>query len=122
MERKEIIREAVKFICGELKIKQTFSIKLSKNRKGGFVTYAFYNSEDKSIHVYVKNRGLADIIRSVFHEIVHRKQDEENKIDINKPPQDVGGDIENQANSKAGELIKKFGYLMRDKNINIYDL
>ena len=49
---------------------------------------------------------MADVLRSVAHEMTHMMQDQ---IGILKGPiRDAGGFHEDQANSKAGELIKLF--------------
>ena len=55
---------------------------------------ASYNLNDNSVRVYSKNRALADVLRSIAHELVHHKQLEDGRIDVNNPPQDVGGEIE----------------------------
>ncbi len=78
-------------------------------------TLASYNLQNNEVKVYSKNRALADILRSVAHELVHHKQLEDGRIDLNNPPQDIGGEIEDEANAVAGQLIKEFGY--GDRNI-----
>jgi hypothetical protein len=45
-------------------------------------------------------------MRSIAHEMVHHKQFENNKLNV-KPP-DIGGEIEDEANAVAGQLIKLF--------------
>jgi hypothetical protein len=50
-------------------------------------------------------------MRSLAHELVHYKQYEDRELD--GEIKDVGGDIENEANAKAGELVKKYGYINR---------
>jgi hypothetical protein len=49
---------------------------------------------------------LGDVMRSVAHEMVHKKQYEDDRIV--KPVQDIGGEIEDEANAVAGQLVKKF--------------
>ena len=56
--------------------------------------------------VYGKDRMLGDILRSIAHELVHQLQHEEDRIEY--PVQDEGGEIEDEANAKAGVLVKKF--------------
>ena len=69
-------------------------------------TTAHYNLRDKEIAIYCKNRALVDILRSVAHELTHMMQDETGLI--TGPVQDAGGFHEDQANAKAGELIKLY--------------
>lgn len=59
------------------------------------------------IWVYVKNRNLVDILRTVFHELVHVRQDELNMI---KPGSSYpGSPIEVMADALAGKYIKIYG-------------
>ncbi len=92
------------------------SVELVTDRDS-LVTLASYNLNDNSVKVYSRNRALADILRSIAHELVHHKQLEDGRIDINNPPQDIGGEIEDEANAVAGQLVKAFGYT----GVNIYE-
>jgi hypothetical protein len=59
------------------------------------------------IWVYVKNRNLVDILRTVFHELVHIRQDE---IGMIKPGDSYpGSPIEVMADMLAGKYIKIYG-------------
>ena len=71
--------------------------------------------ENKIIKINGKNRALVDIMRSLAHELVHHKQYEEGRLKV-KPP-DIGGEIEDEANAKAGQFIKMYAL----NNQNIYD-
>ena len=62
---------------------------------------------DPTIWVYAKNRNLVDILRTVFHEIVHCRQSEINMI---KPGDSYpGSPIEAMADMLAGKYIKIYG-------------
>ena len=62
---------------------------------------------DNSIWVYVKNRNLVDILRTVFHELVHVRQGE---LDMIKPGSSYpGSPIEVMADALAGKYIKIYG-------------
>ena len=74
--------------------------------KNGVTTTAFYRDKDKLVCVYAKNRMLGDVMRSVAHELVHKKQYEDDRIE--HPVQDIGGEIEDEANAIAGQLVKKY--------------
>lgn len=60
-----------------------------------------------TIWVYVNNRNLVDILRTVFHELVHVRQDELGMIE----PGDSypGSPIEAMADMLAGKYIKIYG-------------
>lgn len=105
--QKEKISEFVKFVKSELDLKK-FPVVILQNGRGDLKTTASYNHsrETKVIRVNVKNRALVDILRSIAHEMVHHKQFEQGRLEV-KPP-DIGGEIEDEANAKAGQYIKMF--------------
>ena len=111
---KKFIEDFVDFIKRELSIKEDIDVIL-QNDKNGIKTTAVYNyggGEPSSIKVYCKDRQLVDVLRSIAHEMTHHMQFETGKLE--EKPADVGGPIEDEANSKAGELIKKFAQLGND--------
>jgi len=114
---KERIVEFVKFVKDELGLKLTPTIKLL-NGRGDLKTTAHYNysKPEKVIKVNAKNRHIVDVMRSIAHELVHHRQFEQGRLDGPKPP-DIGGDIEDEANSLAGQFIKMFS----KKDSTIYD-
>jgi len=62
---------------------------------------------DDKVWVYVKNRNLVDILRTVFHELVHVRQGE---LDMIKPGSSYpGSPIEAMADMLAGKYIKIYG-------------
>lgn len=111
------IVEFVKFVRDELDIKVTPTIKLL-NGRGELKTTAHYNysNPEKVIKVNSKNRHIVDIMRSIAHEMVHHLQYEQGRLDGPKPP-DIGGEIEDEANSKAGQFIKLYSKM----DSTIYD-
>ena len=104
-----LLNEFLTFCSKKLGISDDFFISLHSNRDK-LQTLAQYNLVDNSIDVYVKDRLMADILRSIAHELVHHQQLEDGDIDLNNMPQDIGGHIENEANAIAGQLVKEFGY------------
>jgi len=62
---------------------------------------------DNAVWVYVANRNMVDVFRTVFHELVHVRQGELNMI---KPGSSYpGSPIEAEADIMAGKYIKIFG-------------
>jgi len=112
----EIVGDFLDFCQDSLGYETPASVELVTDRDK-LVTLASYNLNDNSVRVYSKNRALADVLRSIAHELVHHKQLEDGRIDINNPPQDIGGEIEDEANAVAGQLVKAFGYT----GVNIYE-
>ena len=78
-------------------------------------TFGFFDPHDKKIWIYVKNRNMADILRTLAHELVHRKQEEDGKLDPTSGQ--TGSPIEDEANSMAGVLLRNFGKI----NSSIYE-
>jgi hypothetical protein len=107
-KKKLKIAKFIKFVTSQLGIKNPFKVQFAIDRDESMKTYAFYDTANGIIKVYIKGRGLADVLRSIAHEFVHHRQNQDNKI---KPVnQDIGGEIEDEANAKAGALVKRFGY------------
>ncbi len=69
-------------------------------------------SKDNVIHLSVINRHPMDILRTLAHEFVHYKQHMEKGLDHKSSH--AGSPTENQANAKAGELLRKYGQLHRE--------
>ena len=104
---KEKLTAFVKFVKNQLELKTVPTISIKGNRDGLKTTANYdYTKENKIIKVYGKNRALVDIMRSVAHEMVHHKQFEDGRLE-QRPP-DVGGEIEDEANAKAGQYIKLY--------------
>lgn len=105
---KKKLNDFVKFIKKELKLKDVPTISIQNNREGLKTTANYdYTKENKIVKVCSKNRALVDVMRSLAHELVHHKQWEDGRLNGPKPP-DIGGDIEDEANAKAGQFIKMY--------------
>lgn len=69
-------------------------------------SFGKYTPSDKTLLVVIYNRNIADILRTIAHEIIHHKQHINGELSIESG--DTGSDIENQANALAGVLMRKF--------------
>jgi hypothetical protein len=115
----DVEAEVLKFVdwtADKLNLKKVPKIELSMDSEeaqtnhhtGGHVP-----GED-SVWVYAKNRNLVDILRTVFHELVHVRQHE---IGMIKPGDSYpGSPIEAMADMLAGKYIKIYG----EKNNHIF--
>jgi hypothetical protein len=110
------VEKFVDWAANRLNLKKVPSIELSMDSEeaqtnhhtGGHVP-----GED-SVWVYAKNRNLVDILRTVFHELVHVRQHE---IGMIKPGDSYpGSPIESMADMLAGKYIKIYG----EKNNHIF--
>ena len=70
-------------------------------------SFGYFDPNANKIWVYCGNRNMADILRTLAHELVHRKQDEDGRISYESGK--TGSEIENEANAKAGILLRDFG-------------
>ena len=95
------------FCADHLRIQGPFKVYMVANRKNhGIATTALYEVGNNCCKVYCKNRQLSDCLRSIAHEMTHMMQDQMGLI--KGPVRDAGGFHEDQANAKAGEILKLF--------------
>ena len=64
-------------------------------------------SKENVIYLSIINRHPMDILRTLAHEYVHYKQ----VMDGKKMKAHAGSPAENEANAKAGEILRKYGNL-----------
>ena len=87
--------------------KFVFSDNTEEAQSGHHTGRHSHNGQNSEIWVYTGKRNLVDILRTVFHEIVHEKQMQLNMIgpDDSYP----GSPIEAMADMLAGKYIKIYG-------------
>jgi predicted nucleotidyltransferase len=119
-EKVGIIKDFISFVCGKLGMEESVNVCLRRGRDEYIATTASYVPQDNENHVRCGGRALVDILRSLAHELVHNRQREVGMFGNGDQVQNIGGHIEDQANSVAGVFIKDFthnyGY------DNIYDI
>ena len=106
----EVINDFVKFVGKKLKFsKELPDIMLSDDEKEAQTTHSFgkYTPEVKEIRVVIANRNLADILRTLAHELIHHMQ--RLKGNINPDSNATGSEQENEANALAGVFMREFG-------------
>jgi hypothetical protein len=106
-EQIDLLNKFVIFTGKYLGIKPP-KIHLQFNREG-LVTTASYGNNN--VKIYAKDRASVDIMRSIAHELVHMLQDQEGRLEQTQHDDnnEAGSPIENEANAKAGEIMRKFG-------------
>ena len=85
-ESKYALVKFIKFIQEELNLNAPFKVQLVVNRGDDLRTYAYYDPNTGLVKVYCKNRGLADVLRSVAHELIHHLQNHQPKNHHQLPP------------------------------------
>jgi hypothetical protein len=116
--RLKVLKDFIGFCKAELNIQTLPKISLLNDKS--FVqqnrSFGEYNPQTNAIKVVALNRNLADICRSLAHELCHHRQNELNMI-YNEAGE-TGTDIENDANAMAGIIMRDFG----KKNVDVYEL
>ena len=116
MELQDEVDKFCDWACQQLHVKNKPHIELSMDTEEAQTNHhtGGHQMGDDKIWVYVNNRNLVDILRTVFHELVHVRQGELNMIE----PGDSypGSPIEAIADMLAGKYIKIYG----EKNHNIF--
>ena len=113
-----LLKHFIAFCKKELNIQSLPKISMIKDRS--FVeqnrSFGEYNPQTMTAKVFYSGRNLADVCRSLAHELCHHRQNELGMI--YDEAGNTGTDIENDANAMAGVLMRDYGKL----NLNVYDL
>lgn len=114
----ELIKHFVEFCKKELNIQSLPRISFTKDKN--FVeerrSFGEYHPGNMSVKVFYLGRNLADVCRSLAHELTHHRQHELGMIYDGAG--NTGSEIEDDANAMAGILMREYGRLNR----NVYDL
>ena len=113
----EIIKKFCSLLMKKMKLSNDLSIEFL-NKKVKDMTTGSYNDGKSRIRILSKGRMLADILRTLSHEWAHAYDHE--KLNI-KDRKDVGGESENFANAKSGELTKLFIKKNKNKEKEIFN-
>ncbi len=108
-QRLGIINDFIEYCQTNLEIEDLPEINFTEEREWATSIHSFgqYANNQKSLEVYIGNRNLADILRTLSHELVHHRQNELGMLDSRSG--DTGSEIENQANSISGILMRNYG-------------
>ena len=110
-EFKKHLNSFIDFTCDKLDIKEKPKVFYKDaDDQGEQPSFGGYAPGTKHLVVMSKNRHPMDIFRTVAHELVHHKQNEDGRLghDVAEEGK-TGSDIENEANARAGELMRWYG-------------
>lgn len=119
-ERVDAVKDFISFVCGKLSMESPVDVSLRRGRDEFIETTASYVPGNNTNHVRCGGRALVDILRSIAHELTHNRQRELGMFKSGEEVQNIGGHIEDQANSVAGIFIKDFTHNYGFDNI--YDI
>ena len=112
-KRKQVVGVFLTYACDELGIDTPPKIFLNNNPDFGpkFKSFGHFHVTNDKIVVASSNRNLADILRTIAHELTHYKQKLDGRLNLDNSAQSGadGSDIEDSANAMAGVIMRKFG-------------
>jgi hypothetical protein len=107
-KKNEIINKFIEETCGYLGIpNDKIEISYDPTEARDMASFGKHTPDTGIIRVVATNRNLADVLRTLAHELVHRKQEKEGKLYHGAG--DDGTDIENEANAEAAVIMRRFG-------------
>lgn len=104
------VTDFINFSKDFLGINDDIKVELAYERTPDLTTTAYYNLNG-FIKIYVKDRAIIDICRSIAHELVHHQQNIQGRLQNAQTDGEDGSPIENEANAVAGVIIRKYGKL-----------
>lgn len=110
-KKAEILADFIKFCKDAIEIDKLPKIQFIKDLKWvqQHRTFGEYKNNSKSLVVYIGNRNLADICRTLAHELTHHKQ---NELGMLGPQSgETGSSIENDAHDVAGVVMRNYGQI-----------
>ena len=109
-DRREILNDFLKYCADILELSELPEIQLvtDKSYSAKYKSFGGYQPGENKIILAIEGRHIADILRTLAHELTHYKQDLNG--DLEDPNAgETGSDQENEANSVAGVLMRDFG-------------
>jgi hypothetical protein len=103
----DALEDFLPFVMKLLKLDKLPRISVHKTiETGDQPSFGGYNPEDGTIQLALKDRHPADVLRTLAHELVHFKQDQQGELDEQSGA--TGSNEENEANTKAGIIMRHF--------------
>ena len=95
----------LKYVIGELELEDVeVKIRLLGKSPNEPITTGCYSPQNKTISTICDGRHMIDYCRTIAHELTHMKQDVDDRIHGNE--QEIGGEIEDEANIMSGRMVK----------------
>ena len=105
-QKAPLMKKFVEYACNELEVDEPkINIINSPTYSQEYKSFGGYIPSEEKILVVVHNRNMADILRTLAHELVHHHQ----KLNGDELDGEDGSNTENEANAMAGVIMRKFG-------------
>jgi Zn-dependent peptidase ImmA (M78 family) len=109
-KKNEVIKEFTEFLKKKLGFGDDLpkiTISYDEKEAAGMHSFGKYTPETNELRVVAVNRNLADVLRTLAHELTHHKQRLKGVLEPNS--NDTGSEMENEANALAGVFMREFG-------------
>ncbi|MFW5847378.1 MAG: hypothetical protein ACOCVF_00465 [bacterium] len=108
---KLLIKDFIDYSCEFLSIEEKPIINIIYNEDFATNNKSFgsFDTGNNEISVVFVNRSIADSFRTLSHELCHYKQNIEGRIKDASKDGGTGSDIENEANSTSGIIMRNYG-------------
>ena len=109
-KKNEIIGQFIKEVSAYLGLDENdlnIEISYDPTEAAKMASFGKITPETGVNRIVAANRNLADVLRTLAHELVHEKQKKEGRLYSNAG--DDGTDIENEANAEAAVIMRRFG-------------
>jgi hypothetical protein len=105
-QKAPLMKKFVEYACNELEVNEPkIHVINSPTYSQENKSFGGYIPSEEKILVVVHNRNMADILRTLAHELVHHHQ----KLNGDELDGEDGSETENEANARAGVIMRKFG-------------
>lgn len=109
-ENLQLIKQFVLYVKEQLKIESNAKI-IFMEGDPEYPSAGGYLPGDPTVMVTYKNRAIADIMRTIAHELTHHRQ---NELGMIGPNDSDNQKLEDQANVYSGRLVRYFGRKHRE--------
>ncbi len=111
-EKQQFIKNMKTFLAlakKELELEQLPKIHwITSDYSSEHSSFGGFSPRDQSIHIAMMNRHPNDIMRTLAHELTHYRQWLDNRL--NKNSGETGSPEENEANAKAGVIMRNYNH------------
>jgi len=108
-EKNAIVNKFVEFVDGKLglngdvpEVEVTYDSNVAQDMK----SFGKYTPETNELLIVAANRNLADVLRTLAHELIHHKQNKDGILHVDSS--ETGSEHENEANALAGVFMREF--------------
>jgi hypothetical protein len=108
VEKIYVMRDFIRYCVSVLEIKEKVIINLRNDKDPNLQTLASYSFDSNGDKIYIRagRRHIVDIMRSIAHELIHKKQNEKGQLNDNSGK--TGSPQENEANAGAGIIMRQY--------------